>query len=320
MRTIGTLLLAGAILSAASGCLRAEVIDGIEAIVSQAVITSQQIDTSISLAEMTIRDQYGPRSEQFRQEMVKLHTNSLEMLITRQLILHEFDTLEHKIPESAIDRLVDEEIRSRNPDRVQFIKDLSERGMSLEKFRKQFRDNLIIDALVHQNVPEPIISPHRIEAYYKDHRADYKIEEQVKTRMIVLNQSAADEPGTARKRAEEILAEIKGGATFDEMAKIYSDSSPRARSATSEWLELGKLAEAIREPVSHLKTNECSGVIEAKSACFLVLLEDKRPAHYTPLNEVRVEIETSLKAQEKGRLERRWIDRLRRKTFVRYFL
>jgi hypothetical protein len=52
---------------------------------------------------------------------------------------------------------------------------------------------------------------------------------------------------------------------------------------------------------------------------YLMLLEDKRPAHLKPLGEVRDEIEKDLLAEEKGRLEQQWLDRLKKKTFLRYF-
>jgi parvulin-like peptidyl-prolyl isomerase len=68
-----------------------------------------------------------------------------------------------------------------------------------------------------------------------------------------------------------------------------------------------------------LKPGEKSGVIETPEACYLMLVEDKRPEHIKPLNEVRDDIEKTLLAQEGNRLQKQWIDRLKKKTFVRYF-
>ena len=302
---------------------RAELVDRVAAIVSEAIITSQRIDTFISLSAKAVEDRYGNQPEAYRQQMQRLMDNGLETLVQRQLILHDFENQQGKVPESIIDEIVQETIRKRYPDRVNFTKKLQSDGMTLEQFRKQIRDELIIDDMTHQFVKEPIISPHKIEAYYNEHRDEFKIEEEVKTRMIVLNQSAADDPGTARKRAEEILSQIKGGASFDEMAKVYSAGPERTRGASTDWVELSKLAEPIRVEAARLKPGECSGVIESKDqgkeACFLVMLDDRRPAHFTPLNEVRDDVEKTLMVQESGRLHKRWIDRLKKKTFVRYF-
>jgi hypothetical protein len=52
---------------------------------------------------------------------------------------------------------------------------------------------------------------------------------------------------------------------------------------------------------------------------YIMLVEDKRPTHYKSVNEVRDQIEKDLLTQEQTRLEKQWIDRLKKKTFVRYF-
>ena len=48
-------------------------------------------------------------------------------------------------------------------------------------------------------------------------------------------------------------------------------------------------------------------------------VEDKKPAHFKPLSEMRDDIERTLLSQERTRLENQWIDRLKKKTFVYVF-
>jgi hypothetical protein len=52
---------------------------------------------------------------------------------------------------------------------------------------------------------------------------------------------------------------------------------------------------------------------------YLMLVEDKRPPHFKTLGEVRDQIEKDFILEERARLERQWIQRLEKKTFVRYF-
>ena len=53
---------------------------------------------------------------------------------------------------------------------------------------------------------------------------------------------------------------------------------------------------------------------------YLMQVEDKRPAHVKPLPEVQVEIEKELLSKEHQRLQKKWIGRLRAKSFVRYYM
>ena len=48
-------------------------------------------------------------------------------------------------------------------------------------------------------------------------------------------------------------------------------------------------------------------------------VEAKYPAHVRPLNEVRDDIENTLRTQEQARIEKQWIESLKKKTFIRYF-
>ena len=66
--------------------------------------------------------------------------------------------------------------------------------MTFEDFRRRIRNGLIISELIHENVPEPIISPRKIETYYQEHHDNYKLADQVKMRMIV---STRAKPRTA---------------------------------------------------------------------------------------------------------------------------
>jgi len=51
----------------------------------------------------------------------------------------------------------------------------------------------------------------------------------------------------------------------------------------------------------------------------LIHVEEARPAHVKSLGEVREDIEKDLLTQERARIEKQWLDRLKKKTFIRYF-
>jgi hypothetical protein len=54
-------------------------------------------------------------------------------------------------------------------------------------------------------------------------------------------------------------------------------------------------------------------------ACYIMLVEQARPAHVKPLNEVRDDVELTLRTQAQKQLEQQWIERLKKKTFIRLF-
>jgi parvulin-like peptidyl-prolyl isomerase len=165
---------------------------------------------------------------------------------------------------------------------------------------------------------EAMVSPHKIEIYYAQHPDEFKQESEVKLRMIVLNKPEDDQGQTA-KLAGEILAQLNEGALFADLASVYSEGPQRTQGGDWGWVGESVLRKELAEVAFTLKPGDRSGVIDTKEACYLMLVEDKHPAHTKPLNDVRAQIETLLRQQESDRLQKQWIERLKKKTFYKYF-
>ena len=299
---------------------QAELANGIKAIVNDAVITYQQVESSAAQAAELLWRQYGKQPEVFQKKLAETRSDALEQLVNRQLILHDFKTGGYNLPDSVIDDEVQDRIRSRYGTRATLIKTLQADGVTYEKFRQQLREQFIVAALSSKNISQEIvISPNKIEAYYADHRDEFKLEDQVKLRMIVLDSAAGDTADSRKKLGQEVLAKIKEGAAFDEMARVYSTGSQRSQGGDWGWVERSVWRKELAEVAFALKPGTPSDVIEMPTASYLMLVEEKRPSHILPLNEVRADIETTLLIQERARLQKQWIEKLKTKTFVRYF-
>jgi len=302
--------------------LRAELADGILAIVNNSVITREQVADYVAPAIDALRQQYtspGDVSGDLEQKASDVFNDGLEQLIERQLILHDFDVEGYKLPDSYVDQLVQDRIRERYGDRITLMKTLQAQGMTFEQFRKDVRDQYIISAMRAKNISQEIvISPYKIENYYLTHQDDFKVGDQIKLRMIVLNKSSGDDQSPHRM-AEEILTQIKQGASFAQMASVYSEGSQREQGGDWGWVERSVLRQELADVAFSLKPGQMSDIIDTSQACYLMLVEQKRPAHVRPLSEVRDDIDATLRTQEQSRLEKQWIGGLKKKTFIRYF-
>ena len=301
---------------------RADVVDGIKAVVHDSIVTYQQVaDYTAPLVEQ-LRSRYGDQPDLFEKKLGEAEEDNLEQLLERQLILRDFETsgYTNALPDSIIDEEVQAYIHSNyGDDRVRFIKTLQAEGKTFEQFRKEFRERVVVQQMrFAHNENGTIISPHKIEAYYVDHKDQFKMEDQVKLRMIVLNKPSGDTNET-RRLAEEILAKLNAGGAFTEMASVYSQGSQRNQGGDWGWVEKSVLRKELADLAFSLKTGQRSGVIDTPEACYLMMVEERRPEHVKPLSDVRDEIEKTLLAQESERLQKQWIDRLKKKTFVRYF-
>jgi peptidyl-prolyl cis-trans isomerase SurA len=309
---------------AAAFCLKlplhAELVDGIKAVVNSGVVTFAEVEDFAAPAAQALRREYAGDPNLFQQKLGDALNDGLEQLVERQLVLHSFDTEGYRLPDTVVDELVQERIRERFGDRITLMKTLQAQGETFEKFRREVREQYIVSALRAKNIsPEKIIiSPYKVETYYLVHQDDFKVEDEIKLRMIVLNKTSGDDTNTA-SLAGEILAKIKEGATFQEMASVYSQGSQRSQGGDWDWVERSVLRKELADTAFTLKPGQVSGVIETPEACYLMLVEQTRPAHVKPLSEVRDDVEATLRTQEQKQLEQKWVEQLKKKAFIRLF-
>jgi peptidyl-prolyl cis-trans isomerase SurA len=304
----------------APGLCHADLVDGVEAVVADKVITFAQVQDFTRPVEETLRSQYAAQPDVYQQKYEAALHDSLELLVERDLILNNYETGGYnKLPDSLVDQMVQDDIREKFGDRVTMLKTLQAQGMTLEQFRKDLLDHYIETGLRSENVQKNIIiSPYKIETYYKTHPDEFKLEDQVKLRMIVLNKPSPDDTNTL-DLAREIASKIKAGASFVEMAGVYSQGSQQHQGGDWGWVERSVLRKELSDVAFNLKPGQISDPIDTSDSAYLMLVEDKKPAHLRPLTDVRDDIEKNLRIQEQARQSKEWIDGLRKKTYIRYF-
>lgn len=314
-------IVVGAILTGFGFRAEAELVDGIDSIVHDSVITYVEVEDASERIVQQLRNQYDGQPTVLNEQLAKAYQETRNELQQRQLILHDFETAGYNLPESIIDEQFENYIKEKfHGDRVAFIKTLQEQGVTLEKARRDYRDTFIVEQMRYKNISSAImISPHKIETYYLDHKDDFKEEDKVKLRMIVLTNAPETDTTQTRKLAEEILGKLKEGASFGDMASIYSQGAQSRQQGQWDWVEKSVLRKELADVAFSLKPGETSGVIETPGAFYILRVEDKQEAHVKPLPDVRDQIEKLLLAKERTRLQQAWIDKLKKKTYIRTF-
>ncbi len=300
---------------------RADVINGISVVVNDSVITYAEIQAGTMPQLETLARRYPREPEIFERERQKVVDEEIEALVERKLILNEFIAGGYttNVLEAFIDDRVKETIQKNfYGDRARLIKTLQAEGVTYEMYRRQEREKFIVEYMTYHNasVQKVLISPLKIELFYNEHTSDFKVDDEVKLRMIVVTNGPA---GPARKVAQEILDKIETGVPFEEMAMVYSAGSRRANGGDRGWVDRAYFKPELASVAFSLAPGKHSGVIELPEACYLLMVEDLRTSHVRPISEVHSEIEKRLKDQEARRLHDRWIERLKNKSFINFY-
>jgi peptidyl-prolyl cis-trans isomerase SurA len=247
---------------------------------------------------------------------------ALKDLIDRQLIIQAFKKENYQIPDHFVEERMHEIIQENfGGDRSTFIKTLEAQNYTLGEFKKMESEKMIVQAMRSKNVKRPtIISPMRVEEYYKAHRDQFTSKEQIKLRMIMIPSHANDENAAAQKAmADEILGKLVNGAEFDRMAQIYSEDSTREHGGDWGWVERKTLAAPLEKVAFNLRTGKVSNIVNFGGNFYILKVDDKRGGNTKSLNESRPDVEKILLQEEAQNLQERWLASLRSKAFIQTF-
>src|SRR4051812_26911423 len=110
MRPIFALIAAGTLAFGSEAW--ADLVDGIQAIVHDSIVTHQDVAELTRPALQSLERQYRGQDALFQTKLAEAERDNLEQLMSRQLILHEFKT-SYNVPESILDKDIDKEIEDR---------------------------------------------------------------------------------------------------------------------------------------------------------------------------------------------------------------
>jgi parvulin-like peptidyl-prolyl isomerase len=155
------------------------------------------------------------------------------------------------------------------------------------------------------------VSDEEVKKYYENNAARFKQPESVKLRII----SVKDE-----QKARDILAMLKSGDDFGEIASNMSEDSYRAKGGDVGYMHKGRMLPEIEDAAFKLKIGEISDVINAENIWYIIKLEDKKPEHQLSFEEVRDKLEKDLERERIKELNDKWIADLRAKAKIEVLL
>lgn len=141
-----------------------------------------------------------------------------------------------------------------------------------------------------------------INSYYETNKANYATPEQRKARHILLKTDGSND-AEQKKKAEDLLKQVKDGGDFAALARKFSDD-PGSGSKGGELgtFAKGQMVPAFEEAVFALDEGQLSGLVKTRFGYHIIQLQDIIPAKTTPINEVRATITATIKqGQAKGK-------------------
>ena len=315
-----------------SAPLRAQMnTEGVAAIVNGDIITFSDVRRIADDAEKAVVAAGGSRDE-IIERIKKVRTDALNAMVDRQLIISEFKTAGYQFPEKMVDDQIHSVIVNNfNGDRTAFIGALQQSGRTMDQYRKEQRDAMIVQFMRSRYVSsQVVISPARVEEYFQKNSAKFVSSGEAKVGMILIKRGLVSEPrmqldGTvrridpARSLADEVIAKLDRGEKFADLARKYSEGPKREEGGDLGWLRKDQMRKELADVVFSLSPGQHSKIIEAPEGYYIIQAYEFKRAGSRELAEVRADVEKMVRIEESQKREKEWIERLRKKGYVKVF-
>jgi peptidyl-prolyl cis-trans isomerase D len=139
------------------------------------------------------------------------------------------------------------------------------------------------------------VTPADVQRFYNENIQQYQTPEQVRASHILLETAGKNE-ADVKKRAEEILKEVKGGGDFAALAKKYSEDKGSAASGGDLGeFGRGRMVPEFEKVAFELAPGQINNdVVKSQFGYHIIKVVEKKPAMTRTLDEVRPQIQQQL--------------------------
>jgi peptidyl-prolyl cis-trans isomerase SurA len=297
-----------------------KVVEDIVARVNDQIVTQSDYDRASESLDAEAKQQAIP-SQQLTQKQADL----LRDLIDQQLLLSKAKELGITGETELIKRL--DEIRKQN--HLESMDDLEkaaqQQGVSYEDFKANIRNGIVTQQVVRDEVGRHItISPTDVQRYYKAHESEFAQPESVTLNEILIPTPVkAGTEGTdpaqvaaAQTQADEIMAKIKAGAKFDDLAKPAPADPLAPKSVSLGEFRRGMLAKEIEDKAFALKAGQTTQPIRTKQGFIILNVTEHETGGDASFKKAEPQVEEALFLERMQPALRTYLTKLREEAFV----
>jgi peptidyl-prolyl cis-trans isomerase SurA len=196
-------------------------------------------------------------------------------------------------------------------------------GISFEEYKQNMRTQIVTQQVIGKEVGQRLVLGKDDEQkFYDEHKNELERPEQVKMSEILVStdkSGAPDNPeqtAAAAAKANDLLAQIRKGASFEDIAKKNSDGPTAAQGGDLGWFKRGALAKQLEDVTFNMKKGDVTDVIRTKQGFVILKVDDHQSAGIPPLEEIEPRVQEALYMEKLQPALREYLTKLREDAFI----
>ena len=254
----------------------------------------------------------------------QVYRQVLDRLIGFHLLVQEAKARKVVAPPWEVDGQV-EQIKKQFPTEDAFKQMLQARGVSLDQLRNDTAQTIAVNVMLKNELePKIVVAEADSKKFYDENKPRFRQDDAVHASHILIrtpeNADAAAK-AKAKTQADDLLAQIKKGGNFTDLAKAHSqDPGSAANGGDLGFFSKGQMVPAFEQAAFGLKPGETSGVVETPFGFHIIRVSEFKAGRDLTYAEVKAQIEDYLKQQLRDQKSQQFVDQLKAKGKIQIFI
>lgn len=326
-----------------------QVVEEIIGRVNNQIITSSEYARSKDQLRDEVKAQAPADADKVYAEKEK---DVLRDLIDQQLLLDKGKDLGITGDTDLIKQLDQMRKDMKLPDMESLEKEAEKQGVSWEDFKQQQKNQIITRKVIGEEVGAHLaINKEEEQSFYDQHKNDMEQPEYIRLSEILIapkavtpSITAAPDPSgpsgpnpgsttttdeaakqaseqaelqAAEAKANDLLKQIRGGASFEDIAKKFSDGPSAADGGALGMFKRGQLAKELEDKTFAMKAGDVTDVIRTKQGYVILKVLDHQQAGIPPMKDVEPRIQDALYMQKLQPALRTYLTKLREDAYIK---
>jgi peptidyl-prolyl cis-trans isomerase SurA len=292
-------------------------------IVEQAVarVNDQIISTSDYDRAMKELDNEARQRGASMQQIAEGHKDLLRNLIDQQLWLSKAKELDINVDTEVIKQLDDIRKKYNLESMEDLEKAAKEQGVSYEDFKANIKNQLLTQEVMRRQVGYKVqFTQGEAQRYYEAHKDEYKQPESVHLSEIMVAAPGEDAQSvaTAKAKADDIVAKLKGGANFDALARTSSDGPTAAQGGDMGKFNRGsnQLAKVFEDATFDKPVGYITDPIRTKQGYVIFKVDEHTAGGVQPYKDVQQQVEDAFYQERMGPAVRDELEKMREEAYI----
>ncbi len=199
-------------------------------------------------------------------------------------------------------------------DRLVEMKLVGYRARNVEKIYPEFKNELreFVDGILLYHIEQKMVwdkvdlSEAKLREHYENNKEEYRFPDRVRFSEIWVKSESL---------AKDIYSQIKSGVPFDSLVVKYTERAGM-REKMGDWGLVASSENELAWKAWNMKVNEISEPIKFQGGYSIIKVTGKEPSRIKTFDEAFSEVASSVQEQELKRLEREWVENLKKKYKV----